>query len=187
MRAHPPPPPPPLLGAGRGVEVLQRPAHQVQAPRHQDVDLRRLPQERGLGSDAVLHRRFPPLVPVPAGQEDGVPALGGPLQGAEDAGEHQRFCPPPEGRRGQAGVPDEEGGGGGSVVVAAARCRRLPGAVVVPPPAALVVQATPQHVLHRHVEVLLVCGETHARKRLNIGLVLLRLKVPYSTTRCERD
>ena len=121
------PPRPDLLGAGRGVQVFQRPAHQVQAPRHQDVDLPHLPQERGLGDEAGLHRRLP-LVRVP-GQEDGVPALSGPLQGAEDAGEDQRLGTPAR-RRGQAGVPDEEG--------PAAAPRTVPGAVV-PPPAPLVV------------------------------------------------
>lgn len=109
----------------------------MKAPSDQHVDLGGLDQWSSFSGDAgfdwqgwlggVCHHR--------------VPALSDPLEGAEDAGEHQGVGLLPR-HQGQ-GVFDQELG---HVVLQAG----------VETPALLVVQAAGQHVLHQNVEVLLV-------------------------------
>lgn len=109
----------------------------MQTSRHQNVDLDRFAQRSGFGDKAGFNWQN---LLIQAG-ENWIAALSDPLEGAEDAGEHQRVGLPLRNQR-QA---DEQ------------RRRLLVVApLVVEMPAPLVVQATGQHVLHRHVEVLLV-------------------------------
>lgn len=107
---------------------------QVEAPSDKDVDLCCVPQQSSFGRDAGFHRCHG----LGGLCQHRVPALGRPLEGAEDAGEHQ---------------------GVGLLLGPQRRAlldQKLRASAGVKLPAPLVVQTARQHVFHRHVEVLLV-------------------------------
>lgn len=145
-----PPPLPGLLGQGR-LQQLQDAAHQVQAARDQYMDGGSLAEHTG---PAACHRVGKEALWGTGWLKDRVPALADPLQGVRDAAEDEGA-----GAMGAGWVGSQQRGcgltrlraGGAPEVWAGLRLGQVA-------PVLLVSEATEQHLVQGHHEVLLVCG-----------------------------
>lgn len=140
----------PWLLGHQGVQQLQSPAHQVQAPSNQNVDGSGLPENAGpaVGCGVVEKAPWGAL-----GLEDGIATLADPLQGMGDAAENKGA-----GARGLRRVWCQQQGAGPRRFRAAAAPEAGAGLFLSQAvPMLLVLEAAEQHLVQSHREVLLVC------------------------------
>lgn len=138
------------------VKVLKDSAHQVEAPRHQHVDLGGAAQGGRSRCQAGPHGGATCI--LGRGGQRRVATLGDPAEGAKDAGEDQGMSRRLGAQR-EAALDEELRWAAVIAVV------QLVASAGVQPPAPLVVKAARQHILHRHVEVLLVCRVKGSEER----------------------